>query len=68
MADWEVEKWEHQLELINRQLEEHEAELLMLQQAAGGAGPSGVGNATAGGSGSGGAGSFSDQSVLTGSG
>ncbi|KAJ3415871.1 hypothetical protein HDV05_003935 [Chytridiales sp. JEL 0842] len=33
MADWEVSKWEHQLELINKQLEEHDAELLMLQQA-----------------------------------
>ncbi|KAJ3296730.1 hypothetical protein HK104_001291 [Borealophlyctis nickersoniae] len=33
MADWEVEKWEHQLELIKKELEEHDKSLALLQQA-----------------------------------
>ncbi|KNC99565.1 uncharacterized protein SPPG_04954 [Spizellomyces punctatus DAOM BR117] len=31
MADWEVEKWEHQLDIINKQLEEHDKSLARLQ-------------------------------------
>ncbi|KAJ3219017.1 hypothetical protein HDU67_003007 [Dinochytrium kinnereticum] len=32
MADWEVAKWDNQVELISRQLEEQESELLLLRK------------------------------------